>query len=84
MGLAVLQEIVQHAPLCLRIQWQPDQRIYLGAGAVTALLDMLRYERITAKRRPACENAVRCNSCPELGGDIPGPVGVRTVYQRLS
>ena len=84
MGFAVLQAIVLHAPLCLRVQWQPGQFIYLGAGAVTALLDMLRYQRITAQHRPACDNAVRCNSCPELGGDIPGPVGVRTAYQRLS
>ena len=84
--MVVLQAIVQHAPLCLRVQRQPDQLIHLGAGVVTALLDMLRYERITSQRRPACDNAARCNGCPELGGDVPGPVGVRAVYQlqRLS
>ena len=53
----MLQALVRHAPLCLRVQQQPDQLIYLGAGAVTAPLDMLRYERITAQRRPACNSA---------------------------
>jgi hypothetical protein len=83
-GLAVLQAIVQHAPLCLRVQWQPDQLIHLGAGAVTALLDMLRYKRFTSQRRPASDNAASRSGCPELGGDVPGLVGVRAVYQRLS
>ena len=83
MGLAVLQAIVQHAPLCLRVQWQLDQLIHLGAGAVTALLDMLRYKRITSQRRPPSDNAASCNGCTELGGDFPGLVGVRAVYQCL-
>ena len=55
----------------------------LASDRVNLTLDM-RYERITAQRRPACDNAARCNSCPELGGNIPGPVRVHAVYQRLS
>ena len=58
--------------------------MYLGTGAITALLEMLRYERITFQRRPTCDNAARCNSCPELGGDVLGPLGVSAVYQGLS
>ena len=74
---------MQHAPLCLRVQRQPDQLIHLGAGAVTELLDM-RFKRISSQRRPASDNAASCNGCPELCGDVPGLVGVRALYQRLS
>ena len=35
-GLAVLQAVAQHAPLCLQVQRQPDQLVSLGAGVVTA------------------------------------------------
>ena len=35
-GFVVLQGVVQHTPLCLRIQWQPDQPVYLGTCAVSA------------------------------------------------
>ena len=83
-GLTVLQDIVQHAPLCLRVQRQSDQLLYLVAGAVTALLDMLRYKRFISQHRPASDSSASCNGCPELGGDVPGLVGVRAVYQRLS
>ena len=41
MHLPVLVANVQHAPLCLRVQRQPDDIVNLLAGAFAAVLDML-------------------------------------------
>ena len=38
MRLPVLEAIVKHAPLCLRVQRQPDELFNLLAGAIAAVL----------------------------------------------
>ena len=44
MRLPVLEAMVRHAPLCLRVQWQPDEFFNLLAGAIATVLDMLLNE----------------------------------------
>ena len=79
MGLAVLQSVMQHAPLCMQVKRRPDQVIFMGAGAVTALLNMIRYEGIISQRCTACDdadipNSVRIPIRPAASPPTSGPL----------
>ena len=68
MRLQVLEAIVQHAPLCLRVQRQPGQFFNLLAGAIAAELDMILNEMNVSQCRAArhetvwsdCRSQLRC------------------------